>query len=413
MPLSQIIEPLRKVIGLDAASLGNCLIERAVKLRLSANHLRDNSQYAALLQCSDAELQNLVEEIVIPETYFFRYPESFVALRRIVQEQLLSGSRKMRFLSIPCSTGEEPYSIAMSLLDGGVSAKSFRIEAIDISLRFLETAKLSLFGSNSFRGTELKFRDRHFEKTDAGFRLSDHVRQCVHFEQGNVNVENFGFGREPYDLIFCRNLLIYLDVNSQIRAIKSLRQMLTKNGLLFVGPAETSLLTSYGFTSIRLPMTFAFQKVEAVNLLKAPKQRWPEVKSPTETPRDKALGKPTSAIFQKAAPQKAKQENESKPDLVAAEYLADGGRLEEAAQICELHLRTEGPSARAFHLLGLIRDCSGDQGLASEFYRKALYLEPDHYDALIHFALLKDKSGESAAAQTLKSRARRVLEETK
>jgi chemotaxis protein methyltransferase WspC len=64
-------------------------------------------------------------------------------------------------------------------------------------------------------------------------------------------------------------------------------------------------------------------------------------------------------------------------------------------------------------LLGLIRDCVGDQNQASEFYRKALYLEPDHCDVLIHLALLKDKSGDSAAAMALKSRARRVLERTK
>ena len=101
------------------------------------------------------------------------------------------------------------------------------------------------------------------------------------------------------------------------------------------------------------------------------------------------------------------------PDLAFAEQLADKGQLEEAAKICEISLREQGPSARAFHLLGLIRDCAGDQHQASEFYRKALYLEPDHYDVLIHLALLKDKSGDSAAAKALKNRARRVLERTK
>jgi chemotaxis protein methyltransferase WspC len=97
-------------------------------------------------------------------------------------------------------------------------------------------------------------------------------------------------------------------------------------------------------------------------------------------------------------------------DLALAELLADKGQLVEAAQICEISLREQGPSARAFHLLGLIRDCAGDQHQASEFYRKALYLEPDHYDVLIQLALLKDKSGDSAAAKVLKNRARRLVE---
>jgi chemotaxis protein methyltransferase WspC len=112
-------------------------------------------------------------------------------------------------------------------------------------------------------------------------------------------------------------------------------------------------------------------------------------------------------------PETAKQENRLVPDLGLAEQLANQGQLEAAAGICEGFLREEGPSARAFHLLGLIRDCAGDQYQANEFYRKALYLEPDHYDSLIHLALLADKSGDSAAARALKNRAHRVLERTK
>jgi chemotaxis protein methyltransferase WspC len=112
-------------------------------------------------------------------------------------------------------------------------------------------------------------------------------------------------------------------------------------------------------------------------------------------------------------PEAVKHEEERVPDLAFAEQLADQGQLGEAAEICEVSLREQGPSARAFHLLGLIRDCAGDQHQASEFYRKALYLEPDHYDVLIHLALLKDKSGDSVGAKTLKNRARRVLERTK
>jgi chemotaxis protein methyltransferase WspC len=96
-----------------------------------------------------------------------------------------------------------------------------------------------------------------------------------------------------------------------------------------------------------------------------------------------------------------------------AEQLADQGQLKEAIKICELSLLERGPSARAFHLLGLIRDCMGDQQQATEFYRKALYLEPDHYDSLIHLALLADKNGDSAAAKALKDRAHRVLERRK
>ena len=239
MPLPQIIALLRETLGLDVASVGVSLIERAVKRRVNANDLRDISQYADLLQRSEPELQSLFEAVVIPETFFFRYPESFAALRQIVGEQFLFGTQKMRVLSVPCSTGEEPYSIAMTLLDAGLSLEKFQIDAIDISAHLLDIARLGMFGSNSFRGSELQFRNQYFQKTDAGFRLCDRVRQCVKFEQGNVLEERFRFGSEPYDFIFCRNLLIYFHTEAQGQALESLRQLLTADGLLFVGPAET------------------------------------------------------------------------------------------------------------------------------------------------------------------------------
>ena len=90
-----------------------------------------------------------------------------------------------------------------------------------------------------------------------------------------------------------------------------------------------------------------------------------------------------------------------------AQRLADAGRLAEAEAICEAHLRQSGASAQAYYLLGLIRDASGDAG-AVDYYRKALYLEPDHYESLLHLALWSDKNGQPARAQTFKSRAERV-----
>jgi len=181
MPLPQIIALLRETLGLDVASVGASLIERAVKRRVNANGLRDIAQYADLLQRSEPELQSLYEAVVIPETFFFRYPESFAALRQIVGERFFFGRPRMRALSVPCSTGEEPYSIAMTLLDAGLSLDNFQIDAIDIGTHLLDIARLGLFGNNSFRGSELQYRNEYFQRTDACFRLCDRVRQCVNF----------------------------------------------------------------------------------------------------------------------------------------------------------------------------------------------------------------------------------------
>jgi chemotaxis protein methyltransferase WspC len=403
MSLPRIIALLRQTIGLDVATVGVGIIERAVKKRLSATDLKDDSEYAQLLQSSDTEWRNLVETVVIPETFFFRYPHSYGTLRQIAEDRFLLGNRKLRVLSAPCSTGEEPYSIAVTLLEAGLSSANIQIDAIDISAHLLDIAKRGLFGSNSFRGVELTFRDRYFQGTKSGFQLCDRVRQCVNFRQGNVLEERFLAAGEPYDFIF----LIYFDPGAQGKALRSLWQCLRTDGILFVGSAETSLLAEHGFISAKLAMAFAFHKHEPVLFPTLPKPRRAKARR-TEVAPKSVLATTKKPVFEVAAP-----ENKLSLDLAFAEQLADKGEFQQAVEICEVYLREEGPSARAFHLLALIRDSAGDQQQASDFYRKALYLEPDHYDALVHLALLKDKSGDSAGAKTLKSRARRALERTK
>ena len=97
-------------------------------------------------------------------------------------------------------------------------------------------------------------------------------------------------------------------------------------------------------------------------------------------------------------------------DLETARQLADAGKLTEAAAICESHLQTAGPSAHAYYLLGLVRDADGD-ATAMDYYRKAIYLEPNHYESLLQMSLLLEKNGDASGARTLKRRAGRVQQQ--
>ena len=125
---------LRHAMGYDAASIGSAAVERAVKSRMATFGFKGPGEYWLHLRGSEAELQELVESVVVPETWFFRAPQAFVALVR-----LLTAERRAvhRLLSVPCSTGEEPYSMAMSLLDGGFLPEQFHVDAVDISARSL------------------------------------------------------------------------------------------------------------------------------------------------------------------------------------------------------------------------------------------------------------------------------------
>src|SRR6185437_7425244 len=133
--LSQIEAILREEIGLDTATVGRSLVLRAAQRRIRRCAIGSIEAYADRL-CADAqELQELVEEVVVPETYFFREPDAIADVARRVRDMLAlpGASTPVRILSVPCSTGEEPYSIAMALLMEGLSPESVAIDAIDVS----------------------------------------------------------------------------------------------------------------------------------------------------------------------------------------------------------------------------------------------------------------------------------------
>jgi len=422
MVLADFENLLKETMGLDVASIGSSAIERAVEKRLLACELRETHAYWERVRASEAELQELIEAVVVPETWFFRDREAFAALALTVYEDWLGAHPEdhLRLLSLPSSTGEEPYSMAMALLDAGFPANRFRVDAVDISARALARAGHAVYGKNSFRGNELGFRDRHFEATAHGYRLSDAVRRQVQFQQGNLLAAGFMPGVEGYDVIFCRNVLIYFDRAAQDRALTVLVRLLTPKGVLFVAPSETGLLLGHNFIPTNMPRAFAFRKAGVI-----PREPKPNAARPVKrSSARRQVVPPVPALYLTHAPpaiasavtqthRSIDRAAEPEVGIDEATRLADQGRLVEATACCEEHLRQHGPSANAFHLMGLVRDATGNQPEASDYYRKALYLDPNHHEALIHLALLMEKKGNTAGAQLLRNRARRLEQKSK
>ena len=400
---------LRSRIGLDAASIGAGSLERTLRSRMNALSLTDSSEYIAHLSADPAEWEELLEAVVVTETWFFRDQTPFQVFAQLfgLRARVRPGEI-IRVLSLPCSTGEEPYSLAMALLDAGVARERFVIDGMDISTRALGRARLGLYGKNSFRGRALGFRDRHFTPTEGGFRLKPEVSDSVNFELANVLDAKLFATRPAYDFIFCRNLLIYFDRVTQAQVLAQLRGSLSPRGVLFLGPAELPLALNHGYTPLGIPMSFACRKSEVI-----PKSAGfqPSLKDGIEVWR-KTISTPSSVAT--ATPQAAGAQVASKPanhsdPLATARAFADAGRLSEATACCQAHLKSAGPSAEAFYLLGLIHDADGDAS-ALGYYRKALYLEPNHYESLLQLALLLERRGDALAAQTFKRRAERILQ---
>ncbi len=387
---------LRQEIGLDAASIGSSLIERTIRLRMKRHGLKQSEDYLTLLRDSRAEFNELIEAVVVTETWFFRDREPFNAFTQFALGEWLSchPAGVMRILSVPCASGEEPYSLAMALLDAGVATERFQIDAVDISTTALDRAARGIYGKNSFRGPDLDFRDRHFVQMEAGYALNLEVRRHVAFTRDNVLDEGFLAEAAPYDFIFCRNLLIYFDRATQILTLAKLHRLLAADGMLFVGPAEVPLVSEGGFICINQPHAFACRKID------------PHAATPLRRPR-KQKPLPTSEMLKANAATQPGSASAFPPALQQARQFADAGRLAEAAALCQAHLARNGTSAEAYYLLGLVKDAADDPE-AITYYRRALYLQPDHYETLVHAALCLEKTGAASAARTLKRRAARA-----
>jgi chemotaxis protein methyltransferase WspC len=401
---------LKETIGLDSATVGSSAVERAVKTRMAVCALHDIAGYWNFVRASAIEQQELIEAVIVPETWFFRDRDAFAALVRVFDGHWLAAQPnniQLRLLSLPCCSGEEPYSMAMALLDAGFPAARLRVDAIDISEQALTKARRGLYGSNSFRGHDLEFRESHFESIAGKWQLSEAVRKHVRFEWGNVLALDALKGEAVYDAIFCRNLLIYFDEDTQVRAVGVLSGLLRAEGVIFVGPAETGLMLNLGFASAQMPMAFAFRKPETKPLSQPAPHALPSARSASARSRAAVPAVPKHAVRHATT---AVPPPVVESDLEEAQRLADAGRFADAAAAGEAHLNAHGPSVQALYLLGLIHGATGHRACAEDHFRKALYLQPDHLESLVHLASLLEAKGDVAGGQRMRLRARRCGE---
>lgn len=416
MHLNRIEQLLKDTMGLNAAAIGSGAIQRAIRERMRRTGIDDAERYHRRLQASAEEVRELIELVVIPETWFFRNWHPFQALQQYLSDTWLprhGGQRVLRILSLPCSTGEEPYTIAMVLADLGLTPAQAEVHGVDISRRNIDTARLGIYRQNSFRGEQLEFRDKYFQHSEDRYHLRPGIRDRVRFEQANLLEPDFSRERTPYDVIFCRNLLIYFDRPTQARAVDILEGLLTRDGLLFVGHAETGVLTGRALRSLNLPQSFGFRREIPLETGAAspPDQARPPIQRRSRrTPvRPRRQLRPHWIDAQEQAvpapPQSATAPGVEQ--LEQATRLADDGHLVEAAELCEQLLEAQGPQAQALYLLGLIRDAAGEPAEAETLLRQAIYLDPAHCPAMLHLALVLERRGEALAARRMQERLER------
>lgn len=399
--LANILVLVEKRTGMNAATLGGpATIVKAIEHCHRESRFRTIAEWLSSLESSLDAWQTFLHRIVVPETFFFRYPESFEALATAAPS---FHKRPLRLLSLPCSTGEEAYSIAITLRRAGLTSSGFTVTGLDIDPRSVEFARTALYHrSSSFRSTDpILLGQEFFETLPHGVAVTETIKRHVTFETRNF--WDISSHEEPYDIIFCRNLLIYFSADRQAAALDKLAALLAPEGLLFLGPAEVPVATQHHWTSAAYPMAFACRRAASPPAPPVPVFSAPVL--PKKFTRRPPLPFSTIPTPHPSPPPAAHPDALSLPDI---RRLADQGDLAHARSALDRHLKAQTPDAESFLLAGLLAESAGNRVEAESFFRKALYLSPNHAEALSHLAWLLQADGRLDASRKLLARAERL-----
>ncbi len=417
---------LHKVIGLHVDTVGESSVDRAINHRMHATTCANASEYYKLVKKDKLELDELIEEIVVPETWFFRNITPFEVLRdnaiksHVGFEKTVKSKKynnkylsPLRVLSIPCSSGEEPYSIAMMLSEAGLKSDDFLIDAIDISKQALKKSQRAIYGKHSFREKGMDFQNKYFNPVKTGFQLSQNIRDRVSFQRGNIITDSISPMDEYYDIIFCRNLLIYFDRETQQKVLNKLSTMLKCGGLLFVGHAESGQIDKDNFSKIRVAKAFSFRKKRAINFVKSSTQLSDQPVNKLKdiydqlvevTKKDIELSKKINDPKNRFMENYNNNETKNNNVFYKINSLIDENNLVEASRLCKKSLKKQPENSEAYYYLGVISALHSNNDEAEELLRKAIYLSPDHHKALELSAILAEKRGDKNGAKSLRRR---------
>lgn len=247
------------------------LLEKRLARRLSALSLNNFREYYHFLKYDrnkDQEMMDIMDVLTTNETYFFRESFQLSAFTDEVVPELIRvksarGDRTLRIWSAGCSTGEEPYTIAMLLRDmPGLRGWKIEIIGTDISQRVLQHARRGVYTKSSFRATEERYIKRFFYEYDGGLKVTDDIREMVTISHLNLfdKIRMMMLGK--MDLIFCRNVIIYFDLAAKKKVVEEFHRSLNDGGFLLLGHSESLMNVTTLFTLRHFKNDMIYQKPE-------------------------------------------------------------------------------------------------------------------------------------------------------
>ncbi len=412
--------------GLHFERRNQKLLERGLINRMTVLRITDYLDYYDYLiehHENRQELQKLLQYLTIGETYFFRYHAHFVTLKRLLRNELaMHPEMRLRIWSAGCSTGEEPYSIAMTVMEAFPDwrERDIRIIATDINNRSLRRAREGVYGQWSMRVIDQHYLDRYFMQQDGRYLLRNEVKQLVDFSHLNLQTAVFPAATgaiRDMDIIFCRNVMMYFSLTTTKQIVEKFAASLKNGGYMFLGHAETLSQVSSLFERHTGDGGFYYRKrnpeqVSGQRVKKLAKDRQLTKRLVRQQePRERLTPPPPAAImlplpsianiFQEAeahfdreefaaAARLLKEVLDREPGHCGALMLsgfihANSGNIEAALAFCEQVLAIDDLLPEAYYLQGLVYDIADRHSEAIAEYRKAILLNMEFLMA--HYSL--------------------------
>lgn len=378
-------DPIDKLIssrlGLNYKTLGKEGLKNLVNKRKAACAITQDHDYFDYLMSHPSEFEIFKEGLLVPETWFFRDSTPFDFLTDWASKKKAS-NEIINISSIPCATGEEPYSISIALIDADWKPENIKIYASDISTSFVATAKKGIYSKKSFRNQDPVSLNSFFDQLDDHyFSVKELYRTPIQFQVNNIASPNLFNNDLLFDVIFARNVLIYFTDEGKKNAINNIEKLLAPNGLLILGHADNITSLTNNFKKTGPPGAFAYEKTLTTPALK-------------------------NIIHSKNTTAKARPEEQKLSKLlIDSKKYADQGLFNNATDACLRDIQLHGPSAQAYFIMGQIFTAQNKLTQAEDAYKKALQIDINHQETLFQYELLCIRNGNSEQAKKLRNRA--------
>lgn len=410
LDLSWLARLLTQSSGLAPALLDGPAFASAVRGRMSQLLITDIAEYCQRIGQSEYELQCLASEVAVPETWFFRYPASFEFLRQ--QLVALRSSRadpagsagsvgSLEVASLGCATGVEAWCIAACALSAGWTKDQVKVHAIDRSPLAIVSAREGRIPGGSVRSLFPPWADPWIRPRESSVEIAPEVFDCVRIRQHDILTTADLFSK-PLAVLFCRNVMIYLDASARIVLRNRMLDWLAPDGLIFLGHAD-GLARGSVLEMAGPPAAFCWRR--STKTIEVPSAKAPPRAPLAVVP---VARKPTS---DRVAQPHRRSDTPSRPIAVTAEMIQPmivAREFDRARKAIEAGLAMNPANTELLELLAGIFSAQNELVRASQTYARLVYLEPNHGPALLALAELSDALGRTDDAVRYRARMKRL-----